>query len=129
MNTVPRAAGRAAGTIARGLIWARDEINWAEVAQLVLDCLILLAGLTLLAGRATRRAWAALPVLSERLGRWYAQLLVPAVVAPVVAPPMIHPLAALAVELEQLSCRELREMLGTRRRPAKSDLIAAWVAA
>jgi hypothetical protein len=47
-----------------------------QAAALVLDCLTALAILTLLAGRATRRAWDALPVLSEALGRWYSRLLV-----------------------------------------------------
>jgi hypothetical protein len=132
MNTIPRAAGRAAGTIARALIWAYHEIDWAEVAALVIACLTALAILTLLAGRACRRAWDGLPGMSEALGRWYAAMLVGATPAPAVAPaPVVHPLAALASGLEQLSCRELRELLGTRRRPAKRELIAtalAWVA-
>jgi len=52
------------------------QIDWSEVAALVIDCLTALAILTLLAGRATRRAWDALPVLSEALGRWYSGWLV-----------------------------------------------------
>ena len=132
MNTIPRVAGRAAGTIARALIWAREEINWAETRDLVIGCLTVLAALTYLAGCATRRAWDALPCQSERLGRWYSRLLVPpaAALAPTPAPPAVHPLAALASGLEQLSCCELREILGTRRRSAKRELVAslAWVA-
>jgi hypothetical protein len=130
MNTIPRVAGRAAGTIARSLIWAYHEIDWAEVAQLMLDCLTALAILTLLAGRACRRAWDGLPGMSEVLGRWYSRLLVPVVPAPAPAIPAIHPLAVLAADLEQLSCCRLREILNTRRRPAKRELIATalWVA-
>jgi hypothetical protein len=75
--TLAGAAGRLAGTIARGMIWARTEIEWPEVGALVIDCMTALAVLTFLAGRACRRAWDALPVQSDRLGRWYAALLVP----------------------------------------------------
>jgi len=116
-TTLSGAAGRAAGTVARYLI---HEIDWQEVAALVLDCLTALAILSLLAGRACRRAWDALPGLSEALGRWYARLLVAA--APV-APPAVHPLVTLADELEQLTCRELRGLVSTRRRMAKRELI------
>jgi hypothetical protein len=116
-TTLAGAAGRAAGTVARHLI---HEVNWQEVAALVLDCLTALAILTLLAGRATRRAWDALPGLSEALGRWYARLLVPPTP---VAPPAVHPLAALATDLEHLTCRELRHLVGTRRRLAKRELV------
>ena len=75
-TTLPRAAGRIAGTIARGLIWAYHEIDWAEALALAIACLQVLIVALLLAGRATRRAWAALPGLSERLGRWYSRRLV-----------------------------------------------------
>jgi hypothetical protein len=81
-----------------------------QAAALVLDCLTALAILTLLAGRATRRAWDALPVLSEALGRWYARLLVGA------ARPCRR-------ELERLTQRQLMAVVGTRRRLAKRQLI------
>jgi hypothetical protein len=106
-TTLAGAAGRTAGTVARYLI---HEVNWQEVAALVLDCLTALAILTLLAGRATRRAWDALPVLSEALGRWYARLLVGTA----------RPCRA---ELQAMTCRELRTLVGTRRRLAKRQLI------
>ena len=73
-TTIAGAAGRITGAAARGLLWAYRTIDWAEVAEIVLHGLQILIVLTLLAGRATRRAWDALPVLSERLGRWYARL-------------------------------------------------------
>lgn len=52
------------------------EIDWAETLALVIACLQVLIVALLLAGRATRRAWDALPEASERLGRWYSRLLV-----------------------------------------------------
>lgn len=75
-TTLPRTAGRIAGTITRGLIWAYHEIDWAETLALVIACLQVLIVALLLAGRATRRAWDALPEASERLGRWYSRQLV-----------------------------------------------------
>lgn len=110
-------AGRLTGTAARGLLWAYCTIDWAEVAEIVLHGLQILIVLTLLAGRATRRAWDALPVLSERLGYWYARLLVPT--APTPAPCVI----SIRQELEQLSCRQIRQRYGIRRKLAKRQLI------
>ena len=50
-------------------------IDWAEVAAIVLHGLQVLIALTVLAGQMTRRAWDALPALSEQLGQWYATAL------------------------------------------------------
>lgn len=50
-------------------------IDWAEVAAIVLHGLQVLIALTMLAGQMTRRAWDALPTLSEQLGQWYATAL------------------------------------------------------
>lgn len=38
--------------------------------------------------------------------------------------PMVHPLQALAAELQALSCRELMALAGTRRKLPKTQLIA-----
>ena len=116
-------AGRLTGAAARGLLWAYRTIDWAEVAAIVLHGLQILIVLTLLAGRATRRAWDALPVLSERLGCWYARLLAPA--APTPAPCVI----SIRQELEQLSCRQIRQRYGIRRKLAKRQLIELALAA
>lgn len=78
ITTIAGAAGRITGTAARGLIWAHQTIDWAEVGAIVLQGLQILIVLTLLAGRATRRAWDALLGWSERLGRWYGALVAPA---------------------------------------------------
>ena len=123
-TTIAGAAGRITGAAARRLLWAYRTIDWAEVAEIVLHGLQILIVLTLLAGRATRRAWDALPVLSERLGRWYARLLVGATAA---APaPCV---SSIRQELEQLSCRQIRQRYGIRRKLAKQQLIELALAA
>ena len=119
-TTIAGAAGRITGAAARGLLWAYRTIDWAEVAEIVLHGLQILIVLTLLAGRATRRAWDALPVLSERLGRWYAGVLVGA------PEPCV---SSIRQELEQLSCRQIRQRYGIRRKLAKQQLIELALAA
>lgn len=44
--------------------------------------------------------------------------------APAVAP-LMHPLLAVAADLEQLTCRELHAITGIRRKTSKAQLIAA----
>jgi hypothetical protein len=117
--TIPAILGHAAGTIYG---YARYRVDWAEVSAIVLHGLQVLIVLTLLAGRATRRAWDALPVLSERLGKCYAAALG---VAAAAVPAALHPLAAIAAEMEQLTLRELQAATGIRRKVAKHRLIAA----
>lgn len=126
-KTIPATAGRIAGTAVRHLIWLERQIDWAEVGAIVLHGLQVLIVLTLLAGRATRRAWDALLELSERLGRCYSRLLVRPAAAPV-APPLVHPLQPLARELEQLTRSELQRIAGCRRRLAKAQLVALALA-
>jgi hypothetical protein len=122
MNTTfSRAAGRIADTITRGLIWAYHEIDWAETLALVIACLQVLIVALLLAGRATRRAWDALPEASERLGRWYSRMLV--------GPARVTPAPARRRDLEQLTHRELMALAGTRRKLAKWQLIEQLVTA
>lgn len=127
MNTTTLAgrAGRITGTIARGLIWAYHAIDWAEALALVIACLQILIVMLLLAGRATRRAWDALPVLSERLGRWYSRRLV----GPARVTPAGTPAPARRRDLEQLTHRELMALAGTRRKLAKRQLIEQLVTA
>jgi hypothetical protein len=126
ITTIAGTAGRITGTITRGLIWAHRTINWAEVAAIVLHGLQVLIVLALLAGRATRRLWDALPGWSEQLGQCYRHLLVSRR-APT-TPPAVHPLQALATELEQLSRSDLQRLAGSRRRLAKAQLISMALA-
>lgn len=123
-------AGRIVGTTIRGLLWINAQIDWAEACAVALHGLQVLIVLALLAGRMTRHWWDALPGLSERLGCWYAGLVASAPPVPVVRiSPGVHPLAELGEQLEQLSCRELRELAGVRRKLSKRELVALLVAA
>jgi hypothetical protein len=138
-TTLAGAAGRTIGTAARGLLWAHRQIDWAEVAAIVLHGLQILICMTLLAGRWARRAWDALPLLSERLGRAYARLIVTPQPEPIEVPVLVlQPAVAVTpapiitnrrVALEQLTNRELRELVGTRKRLAKRQLIELALAA
>lgn len=126
-TTIAGTAGRITGTTIRGLLWANEQIDWAEVRAIVLQGLQVAIVLTLLAGRATRQAWDALPALSAKLGAIYARLIVPAATV-IKAAPMVHPLAELGQQLEQLSRRELQALAGTRQNTAKRQLVALLVA-
>lgn len=135
-TTIAGTAGRIAGTTARGLIWANQQIDWAEVRAIVLQGLQVTIVLLLLAGRWARRAWDALPALSEQLGRRYARLLLGKPVAIAVTPAVLVPAASApivtrrtAAELALLSNRELRELVGVRRKLAKRQLIELALAA
>lgn len=116
MNTI-----RFAGAAGRVVSTAVALINWAEVLEIVLHGLKVLVVLCLLAGRATRRCWDALLSSSERLGHWYAALLVK-------SEPEPAPRRTVA-ELSCLTNRELRQMLGIKRRLAKRELVALALAA
>lgn len=95
--------GFAAGTLVRYLRWLNDQIDWAEVAAIVIHGLKILVVLTLMAGRATRRAWDDLPGFSERLGKAYAALLVPSTPrAPLQALPLVQKLEVLAAAARAL---------------------------
>ena len=127
-TTIAGTAGRITGTAAAGVLWAYRNTDWAEVWAVVLQGLKVAIVLTLLAGRATRRWWDALPSWSEQLGRWYA-----ARVAPVALPAyQVAPIPArveVRQHLEALTCRQLRDLTGIRRKVAKAQLIELALAA
>jgi hypothetical protein len=93
----------------------RQQIRSALVTAAA--ALVVAAELAYRAGRHARRLWAALLDASERMGRWYAALVTPP--APEPAP----------VSLASLSNRELRELLGVRRRLSKRQLLELAAAA
>ncbi len=119
ITTIAGTAGRITGTAIRYGRQLNDQIDWAEVAQVVIHGLKVAIVLTLLAGKATRRAWDALPGLSEQLGRWYASKIAPMpfMIAPVVARINVRQ------QLESMTCRQLMELTGIRRKVAKAKLI------
>ena len=108
-----------AGRAGRMLGTTLALIDWTEVWATFLHGLQVAIVLTLLAGRATRRAWDALPGLSEQLGRWYASKIAPMpfMIAPVVARINVRQ------QLESMTCRQLMELTGIRRKVAKAKLI------
>jgi hypothetical protein len=122
--------GRIVGTTARVLITLERQIDWGQVSSVVLQGLKVLVVLTYLAGQATRKAWDALPKLSERLGRFYSSFLVASEAPP--APelkvvPSTQPQPSL--DLQGLTQRQLMVIAGTRRKLAKHQLIEMVLAA
>lgn len=119
ITTIAGTAGRVTGTAIRGILWVHQNTDWAEVRAIVIQGLQVAIVLTLLAGRATRCAWDALPGLSEQLGRWYASKIAPMpfIIAPVVARINVRQ------QLESMTCRQLMELTGIRRKMAKAKLI------
>ena len=119
----------------------------APVIALLITCLALLAELAYELGRLTG---AAVHERSDQLARLWVRLWVRepevlaepaaqngdgnAISAAVFAPcapvaPALHPLAALAAELQGYTSSELRRVTGSRRRCSKAELVAAYVAA
>lgn len=123
--------GRAAGIAWRHTAQTARLIDWQEVGAIVWHGLIVLAVLTWHAGRETgsavHRANDALAALWRRL--WAPA--VPHTPEPAKAAPRgsqapaVHPLAAVAAELAELSNRELRTIAGIAARRSKHQLIGA----
>ena len=135
-----------------GIRWTWSQIDWRFVGAVVLDGLKVLTAFAITAARAAQPA---LIKASECLGHWYSRLLVEPAAAPLVAP-AINPLMAticwrwtmegfstasgswrrslqdcllaMAEELEQLTCNQLRLLTGTRSKLAKRQLVAIAVA-
>jgi hypothetical protein len=147
MNTTTLAGttGRVTGTVAAGVLWIHRNTEWAEVWAVVLQGLKVAIVLTLLAGRLARRWWDALPEWSEKLGQWYADRITPpdhvidvtgtdchALIVlpfPVYAPAAVPARVEVRQQLEGMTCRQLREITGIRRKVAKAQLIELALAA
>lgn len=117
----------------------RQQIRDAAIAAIA--AVVVAAQATYHAGRCTRRLWDQLVAFSERMGRWYSSLLVgtttaPAAAAPAVLPaapaaapvalpaaPVVAPVAAPVVDLSDMSCAKLRQLLGVKRRISKAALL------
>lgn len=106
-------------------------IDWRFVAAVVIDGLKILA-VAVVAAVVTGHA--ALIGASERLGKLYAASIAsmpdaPKAAAAAAVAPIVHPLAMIASDLESLTAKQLREITGSRRKVAKAQLVAAWLAA
>lgn len=113
----------------------RQQIRDAAIAAIA--AVVVAAQATYHAGRRTRRLWDQLVAFSERMGRWYSSLLVGTTTAPAAAAPAVlptapatapvalpaAPVAAPAVDLSGMTCAELRQLLGVKRRISKAALL------
>lgn len=109
-----------------GIRWAARNIDWRLVATVVFEGLIATCVVLWMAAVWSHRN---LIALSARLGRCYAALLTtPETVVAVTVLPMVHPLAEMAADLESMTCKQLRELIGTKKRLRKAELIALAVA-
>ena len=126
-TTLAGCVGRIVGTAARHLIALERQIDWREVAAIVWHGLIAFAAMTYVAGQLTG---AALHRLNDGAAGFWRQLLVPCQ-GPASKPrqPFVHPLALQADALQQLTRRELNAITGIRRRTAKAQLVATYLAA
>lgn len=98
---------------ADGISWLNSQIDWRFVAATVWDCLKVVAALAITAYSLT----------CDAHKRWIG-----AINWDLPAAPAINPLFEMAAELEQLTSKQLKAMTGTRRRVAKRDLVAAYMA-
>jgi hypothetical protein len=131
-KTIPATAGRLAGHA-----WlALQQIDWAEVARIVLHGLVAAAVLTYLAGHALGTAvhrandwlsarWVALLVKPEATVK-ESLTVEPETPAPVPAPPAVQPLYT---ELAHLPVSKLRTLAGTRSKRFRRTELLAMVAA
>ena len=130
--TVPTAA-----QIAQNLERAARVV--APVIALVLTCAVLLAELAYSLGH---QLGSAVHARNAELAAVWRRLWVPST-EPAAAPilvkpapirlasqlqPLVHPLAELAADLETLTCSQLRNLAGTRRKARKAELVAMVLA-
>lgn len=129
--------GHATGTACRKLLDLNALIDWSEVFTIVWRGLITLAIMTYWAGRFARQAWDQLIKFSERMGQAYARFITTTkatmhnpIAVPSIAPiaPIVHPLAVIAHDLEELTVKQLQTMLQTNKRLRKAQLVALAVA-
>jgi hypothetical protein len=104
--------------------WTMNEIDWREVVTIVIHGLVTTAFLIWFSVTWTRRQ---VLTLSERIGCIYSSVLVKQSATTKVNP-MVHPLAEIAAELDTLTCKELRKIVGVKRNVRKAHLIAYAIA-
>jgi len=87
-----------------------------------------LVAVDVMVGLTLKWSHSTLIALSSRLGDFYRTWIVGP--WPQLVPPFVCPLALAAEELKAaLTAAELRELVGSRRRVRKAELIAGWIAA
>ena len=98
---------------ADGISWLNSQIDWRFVAATVWDCLKVVAALAITAYSLT----------CDAHKRWIGSINWDLPTAPA-----INPLFEMAAELEQLTGKQLKAITGSRRRVAKRELVAAYMA-
>ena len=99
--------------VADGISWLNSQIDWRFVAATVWDCLKVVAALAITAYSLT----------CDAHKRWIGSINWDLPTAP-----DINPLFEMAAELEQLTGKQLKAITGSRRRAAKRELVAAYMA-
>lgn len=137
-TTFPQTAGRIAGTAARYVIQVNRQIDWEEALETFLHGLQVLIAGAMVAAQYTHRAWKNLPAWSEQMGSAYSRLIVGNVAkdteaptvesAPVALAPAQNHLWVVAEDMKSMTCAQLKEMVGTKRKLTKAQLIAMAVA-
>ena len=99
--------------VADGISWFNSQIDWRFVAATVWDCLKVVTALAITAYSLT----------CDAHKRWIGSIN-----WDLPAAPAINPLFEMAAELEQLTGKQLKAITGSRRRAAKRELVAAYMA-
>ena len=99
--------------VADGISWLNSQIDWRFVAATVWDCLKVVTALAITAYSLT----------CDAHKRWIGSIN-----WDLPAAPAINPLFEMAAELEQLTGKQLKAITGSRRRAAKRELVAAYMA-
>ena len=97
---------------ADGISWLTAQIDWRFVAATIWDCLKVIAALAITAYSLTCDA-----ISVDQTINWDLP-----------AAPAINPLFEVAAELEQPTAKQLKAITGSRRRVAKRELVAAYIA-
>ena len=98
---------------ADGISWVNSQIDWRFVAATVWDCLKVI----------TAAFITAVTLTCDAHKRWIGTINWNLPTAPVV-----NPLFEVAAEMERLTGKQLKVITGSRRRVAKRELVAAYMA-
>ena len=104
-------------TTADGISWLNSQIDWRFVAATAWDCLKVVAVLAI-------TAWS---LTCDAHKRWVGSVDWSLPATPV--PAAVNPLFEMAGELERLSSKQLKALTGSKRRVAKRELVASYMAA